>query len=500
MPADKSVPIALSKSRITAGVQCLKRLYFQIHHPELAAEQDESRLALLQEGREVEELARKAFPGGILVHHDEQDPDEAITRTAQLIADPSVQTIFEGSFEHDNIFVRTDILSRRPRGRWQLIEVKSSTDLKKHHVYDVGIQHYVLGASGLEASPSLMHLNRGYVYNGYHHDLGNLFLIRNLTQEIESLRDELADLIRKQREALSQSLPPVIEAGPQCTRPVRCEFYDYCNLPLPEDHVSLLPGISSEKVNQLIEKGIDSIHRIPPTFPLTDRQRRACNCVRTKEAYFGKELKEALGRMIYPLYFMDFETVSPSIPRYAGIRPYDHIPFQWSVHVKRHPGRDLEHYEFLGESGLDPRLPFLNTLLEVLGQEGHIVVYNRRFESQRLSDLARWFPDYANPIARVRARIWDLLDVVRKHVYHPRFMGSFSLKSVLPALIPDMTYEEMEVSGGQEASLVWEKLSRNQISKPEKLRLRIALLTYCNQDTLAMARLLDLLIKASSAG
>ncbi len=496
---DKSVPVTLSKSRFIAGVQCLKRLYLQIHHPELAAELDESRLALLQEGREVEELARKAFPGGILVRYDEQDPSEAIPRTAQLITDPSVQTIFEGTFKHDNIFVRTDILSRRPGGGWRLIEVKSSTDFKEHYVYDVGIQHYVLGASGLEASPSLMHLNRGYVYNGYHHDLGNLFVIRDLTQEIEGLRGELADLIRKQRAALSQSLPPVIEPGCQCTRPVRCEFYDYCTLPLPEDHVSLLPGISSTKVNQLIEKGIDSIHRIPPTFPLSDRQRRACNCVRTQEAYFGKELKETLGQMIYPLFFMDFETVRPPIPRCAGMRPCEHIPFQWSVHVKRHPGRELEHYEFLAESGLDPRLPFLTTLLEVLGQEGHIVVYNRRFESQRLSDLARWVPDYANSIARVQARIWDLLDVIRKYVYHPRFMGSFSLKSVLPALIPDMTYDGMEVSHGEEASLVWEKLSRSQISQAEKLRLRIALLAYCSQDTLAMARLLDLLIKASSA-
>lgn len=497
-PAEGSSPIPLSKSGFVAGVQCLKRLYFQVHHRELAEAPDVSTLAVLQQGQEVGELAREAFPGGVLAGPADQGLTEAINKTAQLVADPNVQAIFEGTFRHDNILVRTDILARSAEGGWRLIEVKSSTGVKEHHIYDVGIQQYVLKASGLEVSPWLMYLNRDYIYGGRHFDLNQLFVIRNLAREIEALREELANMILNERKVLLQTLPPLIETGLQCTDPVRCEFYEYCNLPLPDDHVSLLPGISSVKVNQLIEKDIDSIHRIPPDFPLSDRQRRACRSVQTQETYVGKELKENLEQMVYPLFFMDFESVSPPIPRYAGMQPYDHIAFQWSVHVRRRPGRELEHFEFLAESSYDPRLPFLTSLLEVLGDEGHIVVYNRAFESQRLGELARWFPDYADSIAQVQARLWDLLDTVRKNVYHPRFRGSFSLKSVLPALLPDMTYEGMEVSNGREAGVAWEKLFRGQVSQSEELGLRISLLAYCGQDTLAMVRLLDFLLKASS--
>jgi hypothetical protein len=197
---------------------------------------------------------------------------------------------------------------------------------------------------------------------------------------------------------------------------------------------------------------------------------------------------------------MDFETLNPALPRFAGMSPYDPIPFQWSVHVRKTPGGRPEHNEFLAEDESDPRLLFLTSLLEVLGPKGHVIVYNRGFESQRLKELADWLPEYAGRIAQVRARLWDLLDAVRKNVYHPRFRGSFSLKSVLPALIPDMSYEGMEVSEGEEAGLAWEKMVRGQLSAKEKAKLRKALLDYCSQDTLAMVRVLDVLADARPSG
>lgn len=496
IPTGKTSSTGLSKSRFNAGVQCLKRLYLQVHHPELAPLPDEPTLATLQQGREVGEMARRAFHGGALVEASEGDLTASINKTANLVGDPDVHAIFEGTFKYDNIVVRTDILERK-LGGWRLIEVKSSSGMKEQYPYDVGIQQYVLNSNGLDTFPWLMHLNRDYIYDGHYYDLDRLFVIRSLEQEVEKLKDELPALIQKQREALSKSVPPFIEPGPQCTDPVRCEFYDYCNLPLPEDHVALLPGISSAKLRQLMEKGISSIHDIPADFELSERQRHACQCVQTQEPYIAENLKADLDLLVYPLFFADFETISPPIPRYAGMRPFDHVPFQWSIHTRRRPGGVLEHYEFLAEDGRDPRLAFLTSLLEALGSEGHIVVYNRTFESQRLADLARWLPEYESSIAQVQSRLWDLLDVVRKHVYHPRFRGSFSLKSVLPALIPDMTYEGMEVSHGEEAGLAWEKLFRGRLSQAEKLRLRIALLEYCGQDTLAMVRLLDYFLNAS---
>jgi len=180
--------------------------------------------------------------------------------------------------------------------------------------------------------------------------------------------------------------------------------------------------------------------------------------------------------------------------------PYSHIPFQWSIHVREAPGTDLRHHEFLAEDGTDPRPRFLETLLEALGSNGSIVVYNSAFEGARLGDLAGWLPRYADRIADIRDRLWDLLPVVRRNVYHPRFRGSFSIKKTLPALVPEMTYEGMEVAEGGEAGLAWDTLVHGQVDPSEKQPLRTALLAYCGQDSEAMVRICDALERASCSG
>jgi predicted RecB family nuclease len=192
----------------------------------------------------------------------------------------------------------------------------------------------------------------------------------------------------------------------------------------------------------------------------------------------------------YPLYFMDFESVNPAIPRFAGMRPYDQIPFQWSVHVLKNPGTELEHYEFLATDASDPRREFISSLCGALGDSGSIVVY-ASFETLRLADLAGWLPEFAERIKSIQDRLWDLLPVVRNHVYHPKFAGSYSIKNVLPALVPGMTYEGMDVANGTDAGVAWESLVRGNLGQSEPDRIKKALLDYCGQDTLAMVKLLE---------
>jgi hypothetical protein len=175
------------------------------------------------------------------------------------------------------------------------------------------------------------------------------------------------------------------------------------------------------------------------------------------------------------------------------MRPYDPTPFQWSVHVQKKPGTELEHHEFLAMDSSDPRPAFLKELCEVLGKKGKIVVYNQGFESGVLSDLAQWLPGYEPAVKNIQGRLWDLLPVVRSHTYHAKFQGSYSLKSVLPALVPGMTYEGMDVAGGEQAGVVWETMIHGQLDENEKKKAREALLAYCRQDTLAMAKLLQVL-------
>jgi hypothetical protein len=218
--------------------------------------------------------------------------------------------------------------------------------------------------------------------------------------------------------------------------------------------------------------------------------------VQTGEPWFSPELGKAVESLRYPLYFADFESVNPAVPRFPGMRPYDQLPFQFSVHVLREPGAEPEHHEFLATDASDPRQEFTASLCSVLDKSGSILVYSA-FESQRLAELAAWLPEFADRIRKIQARLWDLLPIVREHTYHAAYAGSYSIKSVLPALVPDMSYDGMEVADGQSAGLAWTSLVRGRLDRGECDRIRKALLDYCGQDTLAMVRLLDVLQNTS---
>lgn len=481
----------ISKSKYIAGVQCLKRLYWQVHQPELAAEPDASDCAVMEQGQEVGLLARQLCPGGIEVSGD-GGLDEAIRATRELIANREVPAIFEGTFENGGVLVRVDILQRRRDGRWRLIEVKSSTDLKDYYLDDMAIQSRVVSRSGLDlASVCLAHVNRNYVFDGGTIDPRRFFRIRNLTRGVAKLQPDLALRIRSEFRVLAVPKAPNIPPGKHCTEPVTCEFFDRCNPPLPDHHISYLPRIHAHAVEELVKMGIESIHDIPDDYPLNERLRRVCTSVQTGEPWYGPELSKELKALKYPLYFMDFESLNPAIPRFAGLRPYDQLPFQWSVHVLDTPGAKPKHYEFLAADTNDPRREFITSLCAVMGKSGSIVVYYQPFEEQRLSELAAWLPEFAGRIKNIQGRLWDLLPVVRNHVYHPRFEGSFSLKDVLPALVPEMTYEGMDVANGTDAGVAWESLVRGTLDSGERERIRTALLEYCGQDTMAMVKLLE---------
>jgi predicted RecB family nuclease len=406
----------------------------------------------------------------------------------------SVPAIFEAAFENGGVFVRVDILHRRRDNRWRLIEVKSTADLKEQHLDDVAIQCRVASRSGLDlASSCLAHVNRNYVFQGGTIDVRRFFKIRNLTRRVERLLPKLTFQLRSEHRVLAMPNPPAIPPGPHCTNPVTCEFFDRCNLPLPDDHIGYLPRLHASAAEELEEMGVESIHDIPEDFSLTDRQRIACTSVQTGEPWFSAELGKELGSLKYPLYFMDFESINPAIPRFSGMRPFDQLPFQWSIHVQRQPEAETEHYEFLATDSGDPRREFITSLCSALGKTGSIVVYNQQFESQRLAELANWLPEYAGRIKRIQPRLWDLLPVVRNHVYHPAFAGSYSLKAVLPALGTEMSYKGMAVASGQDAGLAWETLKRGALNQVESDRIEKALLDYCGLDTLALVRLLEAL-------
>jgi predicted RecB family nuclease len=477
----------LSKSRFVAGCQCLRRLYWQVHEPELAAQPDAAADAIIQQRHEVGMLARTLFPGGVEVDCSRGLAD-AIRTTRELIANPAVPAIFEGVFEYHNVLVKVDILHRRRDGRWRLIEVKSTSEANDHHLEDVAIQYRVVSRSGVDvASACLAHVNRNYV-RGKSIDAKRFFRIRNVTRRIQRLQPKLTFQLRSEFSVLEMPQPPDVKPGKHCTAPVTCEFFERCNPPRPHDHIAFLPRFHSTAMEELEELGVELIRDIPDDFELTEIQRRAAACVTSGSPWYSPELHDVLGGLTYPLYFADFETVNRAIPPFAGMRPYDHLPFQWSVHVQRQPSAEPQHYEFLATDASDPRREFISSLCNVSGDSGNIVVYSS-FELQRLSDLAAWLPEYAERINAIQSRLFDLLPVVREHTYHPAYAGSYSIKSVLPALVPEMSYEGMEVADGQAAGIAWESLIRGDLDQAEHEKITKALLDYCGQDTLALAAL-----------
>jgi predicted RecB family nuclease len=488
----------ISKSKFVAGVQCLKRLYWEVHQPELAAQPGAADQAIMEQGREVGLLARQLFPGGVEVGSD-GGLDQAIPATRELVANREVPAIFEGVFEHDGVLVRVDVLHRRRDGRWRLVEVKSSTSVKEEHLDDVGIQSRVVSRCGVDlASVCLAHINRNYIFDGGSVDVPRFFKITNLTQRVQRLQPKLTFQLRAAFTVLSMPKAPDIAPGKHCTSPVTCEFFDRCNPPLPDDHVGYLPRLHASAEEELEEMGVESIHDVPDDFELTEIQRRAATCVQTEEPWFSAELGDVLSGLKYPLYFMDFETVNRAIPRFPEMRPYDHLAFQWSVHVQREAGAAPEHHKFLAADASDPRREFITSLCAALGKSGRVVVYNQQFEQGRLEELSMWLPEFAERIANIQVRLWDLLPVIRNHVYHPAFAGSYSLKSVLPPLVPSLTYANMEIANGHDAGVAWESLVRNGLERDEHDKISKTLLEYCGQDTMALAKLVTMLRSIST--
>jgi hypothetical protein len=490
----------ISKSKFVAGVQCLKRLYFEVHQPELAAGSTDATEAVMEQGQQVGLEAQKAFPGGVLVAADHEHLSDAIRVTRELVENTEVPAIFEAAFEHGGVLVRSDILERRSRSGYRLLEVKSSTAPKPHYSYDIGIQKHVLSEAGIKLEGArLMHLNRNYVFDGHEYDISGLFVTTKIPKEQAVSDAEISKRLREQLRILGQPAPPDVNPGKQCKEPVECEFYNHCNPDLPSDHVSLLPRIRSEKVDDLLASGIMAIHQIPDDFPLSETQRRVVDARKTGKAWIGPELRRELSSLRYPVCFMDFETIFPALPRFAGMRPYDQIPFQWSVHRQERSGSHVKRFDYLAEDTFDPRVPFLESLCQAVKGARSIVVYNEGFETARLDELLQWLPEYRLAITRIKAEMWDLLKVIRRNVYHPAFCGSYSLKSVLPALVPEMSYDSLGVAEGSQAGIAWGHLVDPATTLEEKVHLRQSLLEYCRRDTLGLVRIVEALKKLTRA-
>jgi len=477
----------LSKSTYLRGHQCLKRLWLHKRKPELRDDYSAQQEALFAQGTSVGELAQQLFPGGKdATPENYYDWKPAFEKTKKWI-EQGEEVIYEAAFSFGNVMAALDILVRKD-GEWHAIEVKSSTGVHEYHKTDCSLQYWVMNLCGITPDKFfLMHINNQYVRKGQL-DVEELFTLEDITQEVLDRQSEVQPYLTDCFEILKEKKEPEIQVGHHCSDPFGCDFMGHCWKHVPNYSVFNITRIGA-KGWDLYEKGIYNIKDVPNDYPLSEKQTNQVLGEKTRQEVFIKdEIAPFIGGWEYPLYFFDFETIGPAIPIYDGTRPYEQYPFQYSLHVLAQNGT-VNHYEFLGNGKLDPRINLIDKMIRELGRRGSIVTYNMGFEKGKIKALAEAFPMYAEPLLEINKRVVDLIIPFRKHWYYkPEMQGSASIKKVLPALIPNLSYSDLEIQEGGTASATYLAMCEGTF-KGDVQKTRKDLLEYCKLDTWAMVEI-----------
>ncbi len=439
----------LSKSTFLRGCQCPKSLWLYKHKYDERDEEDSGTSAIFSQGIEVGQLAQEMFPGGIDVSPESYfDFQKSVAETNRLIAEGQ-KVIYEAAFQYKAVLVAVDILVYKG-GKWYAYEVKSSTKVKEVFRLDASIQYHVMINCGIELTDiSIIYINNQYIRNGPL-NLKELFNIESVLDDVMERQNDVAAKVIELKDVVKAENEPLVEMGRQCYNPYACDYLRYCTEQLEVED-------DDAETELVIDK---------------------------------KEIKSFLSELKYPLCYVDFETYTVAVPEHDGHWPYRQIPFQFSLHIESASGKTLKHHQYIAEPGSNPNKEFIETLLSNIGSKGSIIVYNKTFENTRLNELKNEFPEYYDQIENIQSRIIDLMVPFRKgHYKDPKMNGSYSIKAVLPALIPDLSYDNLNISNGGDASVTYYNL-KDETNNEIKEQTMIDLFEYCKLDTMAMVEIL----------
>jgi predicted RecB family nuclease len=475
----------ISKHDWLTAIDCLAKGWFQLRDG--SAPPNEAERFRMEQGTHVGVLAHDLFPDGLIINAS--DDDTAIAVTQELIADQVTSAFFEAAFQFDQLVTKADILIREGDG-CHVLEVKSSfSDSKSinEYTHDLAYTSMVIELCGLTVTESsLVLLNREYRYGD---DLTNLFEIADKTAEVKRVVAEFTGVREELVSALYQDDLP----EPSLDSPCRsCAYFEADCLGAGIEYTVLdIPNLHHTKLNRLSVSNIVELKDFPDEIEISVAQDRARYSMLNNEAYTGDGLQEELNRIAWPCYYLDFETVATVLPLYEGHGCHQQVLTQFSLHSRASVDGKLEHYEYLADASKDCQRELTENLITVLGDQGAIVVYSS-FEEKRIEAMAELYPDLAGALNSIIDRLVDLLVIVREHVYHPQFRGSYSIKKVLPALVPDLSYEGLDIGDGNTAITMFAKMASGEVEDTEQVR--NDLLAYCELDTLAMVRLHDVLL------
>jgi len=482
----------LSKSRILSALQCPKRLYVEENFNELA-EVSAATLAAFETGQLVGNAARGLLGSdkGVLVGQA-QGMADAAKATAELMAQNPRVPIYEATFQSRGVTVRVDVL-RPEGGGWRLIEVKASTSLKDEHLPDVAIQAWVIKDLGhVLTGVTLAHIDNTFVYQD-DGNLEDLFVEHDVAVQLAEIVEQVPGWVDSAQD-VAVGPEPSVEVGAHCTRPFECPFFKHC-WPSEAEYPVYGLGGSKKLLAGFVNDGFRDIRDVPADRISSAKQMRIQAITASGQPELLPGARKFASTLGYPRYYLDFETVSPAVPIWRGTRPYEALPFQWSCHIESEPGQ-LRHTEFLDLSGDPPMRALAESLINGLGSMGPVLMYTP-YERTVINGLAKRFPDLAHQLERLGDRLIDLAPVTRENFYHPMMLGSWSIKSVLPVIAPDLSYSQLDgIQDGTEASKGYLEAIHADTTPTRKAELRAQLLRYCKLDTKAMVRLLSFLAGA----
>ena len=510
--------VNLSKSHYTSFCQCPKNLWLSVRPQVSGISPDDVKNSLearLEKGKEVGELAKQLFPGtvDVSVKKANGNPDigTMLANTQQCLKD-GTKVIAEAAFLHDGCYCAVDLLRREGDG-WAIYEVKSTTDKddkgkqKKFDKYlpDIAFQTWVLRQCGITVTGiNLVCLNRDYVRQGKL-DIQQLFSIIDVCSDVQNELAKVPTLTPNAQQILVQQQEPIVDLSEHCNKPYPCVFWEYCTRHLPKPSVFDVYGSSTGKGDLTFhfDKKLEHYHAGRVSYkdligqPLGIVQRMQ---VERKTHIDRNGIRKFLDGLSYPLYFLDFETMQSAVAEFEGVKPYQQIPFQYSLHIAKRPGK-YDHLEYLAESdGTDPRRGVAEQLCDDIPANVCVLAYNMPFEKNCLKDLAYTFPDLSRHLMLIHDNMVDLLVPFREGYYYvPAMGGSFSIKSVLPALFPNdpkLDYRNLkDVHNGSEAMDIFPKI--RTMSRREAARTHESLLRYCELDTWAMVKIWEKLIEVA---
>ena len=484
----------LSKSTILRGIQCSKSLYLYKHNYELRSTDSSNQQSIFESGTEVGLLARNLFPDGVDASSNQGfKMKESVEKTRDYI-DAGETVIYEATFVYDDVLVAVDILVKTGDS-WNAFEVKSSTSISDTNILDAAVQYHTIDNSGINLNDiSIIYINNSYIKNGQL-EVDRLFSIESVLENVIIKQADIQLEIQRLKEVINAPTVPEIGIGEHCLVPYACDFKEHCWKHIPKYSVFDISRLKKAKKFELYDNGILTLDDVfNSETKLSQNQALQVTAEIEGRTHINKQkIGEFIAELRYPLYYLDFEAINPAIPLYDNTKPYQQVVFQYSLHIQDSADSALIHKEYLAEPSENPQSRFVEQLIDECGTDGDILVYNIGFERSRLKELMEIYPDSADKLESIINRLTDLMiPFSKKWYYTPEMRGSYSIKAVLPALVPELSYNDLVIQEGGTASNTFLSMIYNKYEGDvEKTRLH--LLKYCELDTLAMVKILDFL-------